>query len=68
MSSGRRASQEGDRENEIPRTVCGVGMIHDIATTHGTCGKMSGSADSADSDRRASTIGRRMLHRACMTF
>lgn len=28
-------------------------MMYEIAIMHGTCGEMSDSADSADSDRRA---------------
>ena len=58
----------GDRESEVRCTWCGIGMMHDIATTHGTCGKMSDGADGADSDKRSSIIGRTMLHRACMAF
>ena len=45
--------QEGDRESEFHCTVRDTGIMHDIATTHGTCGEMSDSADSVDS---ASTI------------
>ena len=67
LPSGRRALQESDRKSEFRCTVCGIGM-DDIVTTHGTCGEMSDGADSADSDRRSSIIGRTMLHRACMTF
>ena len=50
----KRSVAGGDGESEICCTLRVIGMMHDIATTHGTCGEMSDgadSADSADSDR-----------------
>ena len=55
--------KEVDRESEVHCTVCGIKMMHDIVTVHGTCGQMT---DSADIYRRLNNIGRGVLHRACM--
>ena len=38
-------------------------IIHVIVTVHDTCGQMT---DSADIYKRSNSIGRMMLHRACM--
>lgn len=43
--------------------MCGIEVMHDIVTVHGTCGQIT---DSADIYKRPDDIGRRMFHQACM--